>query len=126
MLAVFAIYAALPMVALSALPVHQLANGTYATLLGTSEAEGGFAGDPVLGIVKHLHLGALQSAGEIYVGLLAATILFIAANAGHHRRLAAGLLDGPAPAGPRPAQPPAPALQHAVDRDPAVRRRSPA
>ncbi|MHB8240888.1 MAG: amino acid permease [Solirubrobacteraceae bacterium] len=80
--AVFAIYAALPMVALSALPVHKLANGSYSTLLGTSEAEGGFAGDPVLGIVKHLHLGALQSAGEIYVGILAATILFIAANAG--------------------------------------------
>jgi APA family basic amino acid/polyamine antiporter len=36
----------------------------------------------VLGIVKHLHLGALQHAGEIYVGLLAATILFIATNAG--------------------------------------------
>jgi APA family basic amino acid/polyamine antiporter len=80
--AVFAIYAALPMVALSALPVHKLANGKYSTLLGTSEAEGGFAGDPVLGIVKHLHLGSLQSAGEIYVGILAATILFIAANAG--------------------------------------------
>jgi basic amino acid/polyamine antiporter, APA family len=80
-LAVFAIYAALPMVALSALPVHRLADGTYGTLLGTSEAEGGFAGDPVLGIVKHLHLGALQSAGEIYVGLLAATILFTAALA---------------------------------------------
>jgi basic amino acid/polyamine antiporter, APA family len=81
-LAVFAIYAALPMVALSALPVHKLANGTYSSLLGTDEAHGGFAGDPVLGIVKHLHLGALQSAGEIYVGVLAATILFIAANAG--------------------------------------------
>jgi basic amino acid/polyamine antiporter, APA family len=81
-LAVFAIYAALPMVALSALPVHKLANGKYSTLLGTSEAEGGFAGDPVLGIVKHLHLGSFQSAGEIYVGILAATILFIAANAG--------------------------------------------
>jgi basic amino acid/polyamine antiporter, APA family len=81
-LAVFAIYAALPMVALSALPVHKLADGKYASLLGTSEAQGGFAGDPVLGIVKHLHLGPLQSAGEIYVGLLAATILFIAANAG--------------------------------------------
>ncbi len=81
-LAVFAIYAALPMVALSALPVHRLADGSYASLLGTSEAQGGFAGDPVLGIVKHLHLGVLQSAGELYVGLLAATILFIAANAG--------------------------------------------
>jgi len=81
-IAVFAIYAALPLVALSALPVHRDAAGHYSTLLGTSEANGGFAGDPVLGIVKHLHLGALQSAGEIYVGLLAATILFIAANAG--------------------------------------------
>jgi APA family basic amino acid/polyamine antiporter len=81
-IAVFAIYAALPLVALSALPVHRQPNGTYSTLLGTSEAHGGFAGDPVLGIVKHLHLGALQSAGEIYVGLLAATILFIATNAG--------------------------------------------
>jgi len=81
-IAVFAIYAALPLVALSALPVHRDAAGHYSTLLGTSEANGGFAGDPVLGIVKHLHLGALQSAGEIYVGLLAATILFIATNAG--------------------------------------------
>src|SRR2546423_1819251 len=81
-IAVFAIYAALPLVALSALPVHRDASGHYSTLLGTSEAHGGFAGDPVLGIVKHLHLGALQGAGEIYVGLLAATILFIAANAG--------------------------------------------
>ncbi|HEX9482729.1 MAG TPA: amino acid permease, partial [Solirubrobacteraceae bacterium] len=80
--AVFAIYAALPVVALSALPVHREPNGHYSTLLGTSEAHGGFAGDPVLGIVKHLHLGALQGAGEIYVGILAATILFIAANAG--------------------------------------------
>src|SRR2546430_9532399 len=81
-IAVFAIYAALPLVALSALPVHRDAAGHYSTLLGTSEANAGVGGDPVLGIVKHLHLGALQSAGEIYVGLLAATILFIATNAG--------------------------------------------
>jgi APA family basic amino acid/polyamine antiporter len=79
--AVFAIYAALPMVALSALPVFRQ-GGHYTTLLGTDESRGGFAGDPVLGIVKHLHLGPLQSIGEIYVGVLAATILFIAANAG--------------------------------------------
>src|ERR1700682_4757431 len=70
------------MVALSALPVHRQPDGRYVTLLGTNEAHGGFSGDPVLGIVKHLHLGPLQGAGEIYVGLLAATILFIAANAG--------------------------------------------
>jgi basic amino acid/polyamine antiporter, APA family len=80
--AVFAIYALLPAVALSALPVHQTASGTYVTQLGLDESKGGFAGDPVLGIVKHLSLGPLQGAGEIYVGLLAATILFIATNAG--------------------------------------------
>jgi APA family basic amino acid/polyamine antiporter len=80
-IAVFVIYAALPAVALSALPVRCF-HGHCQTLLGVDESKGGFAGDPVLGIVKHLHLGALQHAGEIYVGLLAATILFIATNAG--------------------------------------------
>jgi APA family basic amino acid/polyamine antiporter len=80
-IAVFVIYAALPAIALSALPVKCSA-GHCQTLLGLSEAQGGFAGDPVLGIVKHLGLGPLQHAGEIYVGLLAATILFIATNAG--------------------------------------------
>ncbi|HEY1509982.1 MAG TPA: amino acid permease [Solirubrobacteraceae bacterium] len=80
--AVFAIYALMPAVALSALPVTCNAAGKCQTLLGLPEEKGGFAGDPVLGIVKHLNLGPLQHAGEIYVGLLAATILFIATNAG--------------------------------------------
>jgi APA family basic amino acid/polyamine antiporter len=79
--AVFVIYAALPAVALSALPVRCI-HGHCQTLLGVDESKGGFAGDPVLGIVRHLHLGPLQHAGEIYVGLLAATILLIATNAG--------------------------------------------
>jgi APA family basic amino acid/polyamine antiporter len=56
--------------------------GEFFTLLGLTEEEGGFAGDPILGVVKALDLGPLQSAGEIYVGLLAATILFLATNAG--------------------------------------------
>jgi basic amino acid/polyamine antiporter, APA family len=81
-LAVFAIYFTLPAVALSALPVTRTDDGSYQTLLGVSEDQGGFAGDPILGVVKQLDLGPLQSAGEIYVGLLAATILFIATNAG--------------------------------------------
>src|SRR3954452_19483681 len=81
-IAVFAIYALLPAVALSALPVQQDSSGNYYTLLGRTEEQGGFAGDPVLGVVKHLNLGGLQHAAEIYVGLLAATILFIATNAG--------------------------------------------
>jgi APA family basic amino acid/polyamine antiporter len=81
-IAVFAIYSLLPMVALSALPVHQDASGKYVTLLGLPETQGGFAGDPVLGVVKHFHLGALQAPAELYVGILAATILIIASNAG--------------------------------------------
>jgi APA family basic amino acid/polyamine antiporter len=81
-IAVFVIYAALPAVALSALPVTQKADGSYQTLLGLTEEQGGFAGDPVLGVVKKLDLGFLQTPAQIYVGLLAATILFIATNAG--------------------------------------------
>jgi basic amino acid/polyamine antiporter, APA family len=81
-IAVFAIYALLPMVALSALPVEKTASGDYQTLLGVPEDQGGFAGDPVLGVVQHMNLGFLQQPAEIYVGLLAATILFIATNAG--------------------------------------------
>jgi basic amino acid/polyamine antiporter, APA family len=80
--AVYAIYFTLPAVALSALPVtRNPETGEYQTLLGLSEEEGGFAGDPILGVVRQLDLGPLQSAGQVYVGLLAATILFIATNA---------------------------------------------
>jgi basic amino acid/polyamine antiporter, APA family len=78
-IAVFAIYALLPAVALSALPVDEV---THVTKLGLAEDKGGYAGDPILGVVKQIHLGALQGPAELYVGLLAATILFIATNAG--------------------------------------------
>jgi APA family basic amino acid/polyamine antiporter len=81
-IAVFAIYAFLPLVALSALPVTQNADGSYQTLLGLPESQGGYAGDPILGVVKQLDLGVLQGAAEVYVGILAATILIIATNAG--------------------------------------------
>jgi APA family basic amino acid/polyamine antiporter len=81
-IAVFAIYFTLPAVALSALPVQQHANGDYFTLLGEPEEKGGYAGDPILGVVKTMDLGPLQHIGEFYVGLLAATILFLATNAG--------------------------------------------
>jgi APA family basic amino acid/polyamine antiporter len=80
-IAVFVIYALLPAIALSALPVHKVGNH-YVTLLGVDQQHGGYAGDPVLGVVRALHLGPLQHAAEVYVGLLAATILFIATNAG--------------------------------------------
>ena len=96
--AVIAIYAFLPAVALSAMPVE---NGE--TLLALSKEDGGFADDPILGVVENIELGALQGPAEIYVGILAATILFIATNAGligvsrltysmgQHRQLPEGL-----------------------------------
>lgn len=80
-IAVFAIYVALPAVALSALPV-KCEQGECMTLLGLGEEKGGFAGDPILGIVRNIDLGSLQTVSEFYVGILAATILFIATNAG--------------------------------------------
>jgi APA family basic amino acid/polyamine antiporter len=82
--AVFAIYLTLPAIALSALPVYQDADGDYVTKLGLGPEEGGYAGDPILGLVKNLGLdeGRLLHGLEIYVGVLAATILFIATNAG--------------------------------------------
>ena len=81
-IAVFAIYALLPVVALSALPVFREADGDYVTKLGLPEEEGGSAGDPILGVVKEMDLGFIQGGAELYVGLLAATILIIATNAG--------------------------------------------
>jgi APA family basic amino acid/polyamine antiporter len=80
--AVFAIYFTLPLIALSALPVRHI-DGSYETQLGQPPEQGGFANDPVLGLVEHLGLhGAVLDAAKVYVGLLAATILFIATNAG--------------------------------------------
>jgi basic amino acid/polyamine antiporter, APA family len=80
--AVFAIYFTLPLIALSALPVEKTATG-YRTLLGLPPDRGGFQNDPVLGLVEHLGLhGQVLHAAKIYVGILAATILFIATNAG--------------------------------------------
>jgi APA family basic amino acid/polyamine antiporter len=76
--AVLFIYAFLPIIALSAMPVTQDAAGNYATELGTT-----FAGDPVLGIVENMGLSAgLTELLRFYVGVLAAVILVIATNAG--------------------------------------------
>jgi basic amino acid/polyamine antiporter, APA family len=80
-IAVFAIYFTLPFIALSAMPVvHQ--GGKYVTQLGQDPPHG-FKNDPVLGLVENLGLhGALLAIAKVYVGILAATILFIATNAG--------------------------------------------
>jgi APA family basic amino acid/polyamine antiporter len=80
--AVFAIYFTLPLIALSALPVERVGGG-YETKLGLPPDKNGFANDPVLGLVEHLGLhGVVLSGAKVYVGILAATILFIATNAG--------------------------------------------
>jgi APA family basic amino acid/polyamine antiporter len=96
-IAVFAIYAFLPSVALSALPVKpatpaMVADSHNPTLacakqvtLGepTSELACRYAGDPVAGLVDNLNLPTIIQQGlGYYVGLLAATILIIATNAG--------------------------------------------
>jgi APA family basic amino acid/polyamine antiporter len=77
LIAVLGVYAGISVVALSALPVVQHA-GHFATALGTT-----YENDPVLGIVSRLGLhGSVLTIARDYVGVLAATILFIATNAG--------------------------------------------
>src|SRR4029450_8515057 len=57
--------------------------GDYVTKLGLPPDKGGFENDPVLGLVENLGLhGWGLSGAKVYVGVLAATILFIATNAG--------------------------------------------
>ena len=76
-LAVIGLYALLPIIALSAMPVEQDAAGKFTTELGTT-----YADDPVLGIVENLGLGAgMTDVLRVYVGILAAVILVIATNA---------------------------------------------
>jgi basic amino acid/polyamine antiporter, APA family len=76
-LAVVGLYAFLPAIALSAMPVTQNSAGDYTTELGTT-----YADDPVLGIVENIGLNpGLTDALGIYVGVLAAVILLIATNA---------------------------------------------
>ena len=65
------------------LPVNcDAGGGNCTTLLGVTKEDGGFASDPILGTVKNMELGAFQSGAEIYVAVLAVTILVAATNAG--------------------------------------------
>jgi basic amino acid/polyamine antiporter, APA family len=82
LIAVLGVYAGMTVVALSALPVIGHGPGAY-TLLGQTPAQGGYQNDPVLGIIAHLGLATgVTHVLRYYVGVLAATILFIATNAG--------------------------------------------
>ena len=76
-IAVMTISLSLPAVALSAMPVKD-----GETLLALGPEEGGFADNPIAGVVQNLRLGSLEPVAEVYVGLLAATILLVATNAG--------------------------------------------
>jgi APA family basic amino acid/polyamine antiporter len=86
-IAVFAIYFTLPSIALSAMPVEKI-GGKYQTLLGMAPSDtpgkiSGYQNDPVLGLVQNMGLhGTSLTIAKTYVGILAATILFIATNAG--------------------------------------------
>jgi basic amino acid/polyamine antiporter, APA family len=76
-IAVMTISLTLPAVALSAMPVED-----GSTPLAVGPEEGGFADNPIAGVVQNLGLGAFEPVATLYVGLLAATILFVATNAG--------------------------------------------
>jgi APA family basic amino acid/polyamine antiporter len=90
LVAVLGVYAGISVVALSALPVIHHGIGYSPALLesyphaGYATALGGhYENDPVLGIITRLGLhGTVLTIAKDYVGVLAATILFIATNAG--------------------------------------------
>ena len=114
-IAVFAIYLTLPAIALSALPVKHIAGRLRRRCSRCLPDQGGFKNDPVLGVVENLGLsGTLLDVLQVYVGVLAATILFIATNAGRDRRIADHVRDGELPAASRGLQARAPALQDSV------------
>jgi APA family basic amino acid/polyamine antiporter len=89
-LAVLAVYAGISVVALSALPILHHGVGyspalkqTFTTAGHATALGGFFENDPVLGVIEHLGLhGTVLKLARYYVGFLAATILFIATNAG--------------------------------------------
>jgi APA family basic amino acid/polyamine antiporter len=77
LVAVLTLFLLIPLVALSAMPVTEVA-GSHTTELATT-----YADNPMLGIVDNLGLGeGATEALRIYVGLLAGVILIIATNAG--------------------------------------------
>ena len=89
-LAVLGVYAGISVVALSALPIVHHGVG-YSAELKQSFPKAGYAtalghffeNDPVLGVISRLGLhGTVLKVAQDYVGILAATILFIATNAG--------------------------------------------
>jgi APA family basic amino acid/polyamine antiporter len=95
---VIVLYTTIPLVALSAMPVDRVTPEGPMTALGSV-----YKSDPLIGIVRAFPDGLLKQAVLVWIGLLAATILTIAANAGligisrltyslgHHKQLPPGL-----------------------------------
>ena len=126
-IAVFAIYFTLPAVALSALPVTQHADGDYTRSWACPRSRAASPATRSSASSSRSTSGRCSTPAEIYVGLLAATILFLATNAGIigvsrlvysmgiHRQM------------PDRAAAAAPEVPHALDRHPRLlRRRDPA
>ena len=111
--AVFAIYFTLPLVALSALPV-KLIDGELTTLLALPPEEGGYANDPILGLVENL--GPRGDAAPRARDLRRRPRRHDPLHRHERRRdrrLAHHLLDGELPAAARGLPAAAPALQDA-------------
>ena len=117
----------LPAVALSALPVTQNADGNYQHAARPDRGAGRLRRRPDPRRRQARSTSAfLQQPGRDLRRPARRDDPVHRDERGHHRRVAARLLDGPAPPDARPAAPAAPEVRHAVDRDPRLRRRSPA
>ncbi len=113
-IAVFAIYFTLPLIALSAMPVH-LVQGHYQTVLGLGPEKGGFANDPVLGLVEHLGIhGTLLSVLKVYVGPARRDDPLHRDERGRDRSFAHHVRDGGLPPASFGIPPPASEVQDAV------------
>ena len=104
-LAVMVIYAGLPAVALSAMPVTETADGFTTELADT------YAGDPILGVVENMDLGVFQTAVRVLRRDPGGDDPADRVERRDHRRQPADLLDGPAPAASRPPAPHQPAFR---------------
>ena len=112
--AVFAIYFTLPLVALSALPVERI-DGQLTTLLALPPEDGGYANDPILGVVENIGLeGRLLDAARDLRRHPRSDDPLHRDERGRHRRVAHHLLDGDLSAAARGVSPAAPAVQDAV------------
>ena len=111
--AVFAIYLTLPLVALSAMPVKVI-NGQLTTLLALPPEQGGYANDPILGLVQNLGVegGAAPRARDLRRRARGHDPLH-RDERGRHRRLADHVLDGELPPDPRGLPAAAPDVQDA-------------